>query len=251
MASYRISEVAERTGFSAPTLRFYEDIGVIASAGRSGNGYRRYDDRDLQRLRFITRSKRLGLSLEEISGLVELLDLEECAPVQERLRELLAAKRQVLAEQIAELESLSAELSRVADRVGVPAPPGACDDSCACFAPSSGEPVVPAHAIQLQKTARQEVPVACTLDLAAMPARLADWHRLAALVVERVDVPDGVHLRFAGDVSPAEVTDLAMKEHACCSFFRFSVGIADAETTLAVTALPEAREMIDVLLPTS
>jgi len=115
MADFRISEVAERTGFSRSTLRFYEDVGLIVPAGRSRNGYRSYDDRDLERLRFIARSKRLGLSLDDITGLVELFDLDECAPVQKRLRALLMAKRRDLAEQMSELNSLSGELARVAD----------------------------------------------------------------------------------------------------------------------------------------
>jgi MerR family copper efflux transcriptional regulator len=92
MTSYLISEVADRTGFSAPTLRYYEDIGLVAPVERTASGYRRYDERAIDRLRFIARSKRLGLSLEEITGLVELFDLDECAPVQERLRALLVAK---------------------------------------------------------------------------------------------------------------------------------------------------------------
>src|SRR5215831_8359341 len=124
MVDYRISEVAERTGFSASTLRFYEEAGLIAPAERSANGYRRYDDRDLERLRFIARAKRLGLCLDEITGLVELFDLDECAPMQERLRELLIARRRDLAEQIADLESLAGELDRVAVRLGAPAPAG-------------------------------------------------------------------------------------------------------------------------------
>jgi len=45
------------------------------------------------------------------------------------------------------------------------------------------------------------------------------------------------------------VAELAAREQGCCSFMRFSVGIADGETTLTITAPPEAREVIDALLP--
>ena len=249
MSEYRISEAAERTGFSTSTLRFYEDVGLIAPAGRSTNGYRSYDDRDLDRLRFIARSKRLGLTLDEITGLVELFDFDECAPVQERLRQLLAAKRRNLAEQIAELESLSGELARVAERLGVTATAGACDDSCACFAEVDADGVVTSPAIPRRTESADDVAIACTLDAAAMPERLTAWRQLAAKVVERVDVRDGLQLWFASGVDAAAVAELAAREQGCCSFMRFSVGIADGETTLTITAPPEAREVIDALLP--
>jgi hypothetical protein len=100
------------------------------------------------------------------------------------------------------------------------------------------------------RTAR-EVPIACTLDAGAMPERMAAWQHLAAHVVERVDVPEGVQVRFGSAVSAAEVADLAAKEQACCSFFRFGVGIADGETTLDISAPPEARTMVDALLSAS
>jgi DNA-binding transcriptional MerR regulator len=50
-------------------LRYYEEIGLLAPE-RSDAGYRIYDRRDEERLRFIGRAKRLGLSLEEIGSLV-------------------------------------------------------------------------------------------------------------------------------------------------------------------------------------
>jgi DNA-binding transcriptional MerR regulator len=248
MAGYRISEVAERTGFSTSTLRFYEDVGLISPTGRLANGYRTYDERDVDRLRFIARCKRLGLSLEEITGLVELFDLDECAPVQERLRALLDAKRRDVAEQIAELEALSFQLGRVADRLGVPASAGACDDACACFADDDHDTVLVSETISVRKNSARDVPIACTLDAAAMPERLKAWERLAAKVVERTDVPDGVRWRFAPEVSASEVADLATKEHGCCSFLGFSVGVADGETTLTIDAPPEGRDTIDALL---
>src|SRR5262249_6893392 len=152
----------------------------ISPTGRLANGYRRYDERDIDRLRFIARCKRLGLSLEEITGLVELFDLDECAPVQEQLRALLVAKRHDVAEQMAELESVSGELARVAARLGVPASVGACDDSCACLADDRTDAVVMLQTIPLSKDSKRDVPIACMLDAAAMPERLTEWKNLAA-----------------------------------------------------------------------
>jgi DNA-binding transcriptional MerR regulator len=54
--TYTIGEVAERTGFSASALRYYEDIGLVTPAARSDAGYRLYDDRVLSRLAFVARA---------------------------------------------------------------------------------------------------------------------------------------------------------------------------------------------------
>lgn len=51
--SLSITDVARRTGVPTSTLRYYDRIGLLASAGRADNGYRQYDERTLDRLRFI------------------------------------------------------------------------------------------------------------------------------------------------------------------------------------------------------
>src|SRR5262245_8814555 len=78
---YRIAAVAARTGFSAPTLRYYEQIGLLSPAERTEAGYRLYDERAVERLSFIARAKRLGCTLEEIADLAEAWDSNECAPI--------------------------------------------------------------------------------------------------------------------------------------------------------------------------
>lgn len=65
----RIKEVAERTGFSAPTLRYYEEIGLLPAPTRTAAGYRTYDEATVERLAFIARAKWLGCSLDEIADL--------------------------------------------------------------------------------------------------------------------------------------------------------------------------------------
>jgi DNA-binding transcriptional MerR regulator len=237
------------TGFSASTIRFYEESGLVAPAGRSDNGYRYYDERDVGRLRFISRAKRLGLSLDDITGLVALFDLDECGPVQGRLLELLVAKQRDLAEQMAELESLSGQLAGVAERLGVPAAAGACHASCACFveggpAPASLPPAMPSGG-----GSDAEIPIACSLDADSMSERLEEWGRLASNITARDDTADGVRLRFGPGVSAAEVAELAAREQQCCSFLRFSVGIAGGEVSLDISAPVGARDVIDALLP--
>ena len=68
--SLTIGEVADRAGVSAAAVRYYERIGVLPAASRSGNGYRTYDERTVERLVFVNRAKRLGCSLEDVADLM-------------------------------------------------------------------------------------------------------------------------------------------------------------------------------------
>ena len=67
-----IGEAASRTGVPPKTIRFYEDIGLIAPAGRLENRYRAYAENDIQTLRFIHRARNLGFSLKEVAELLTL-----------------------------------------------------------------------------------------------------------------------------------------------------------------------------------
>jgi DNA-binding transcriptional MerR regulator len=110
----RIKDVAERSGFTPTTLRYYEEIGIVPAPQRSESGYRIYDERVLERLAFIARAKQLGCSLEEISELTLAWDGGRCGPVQDRLRVLVNDKINSAQRQIAEFISLTADLQRAA-----------------------------------------------------------------------------------------------------------------------------------------
>ena len=92
VSTYTIGEIAERSGFSASSLRYYEGIGLVEPASRTESGYRLYDDHTVNRLAFIARAKQLGCSLEEIADLAGIWDGERCGPVQRRFHELVTAK---------------------------------------------------------------------------------------------------------------------------------------------------------------
>lgn len=74
--------MAERSGFSASALRYYEQQDLLEPVERTDAGYRLYDDTSLERQRFIARGKRLGCTLEDIGDLAELWEAEDYAPVQ-------------------------------------------------------------------------------------------------------------------------------------------------------------------------
>jgi DNA-binding transcriptional MerR regulator len=71
-ALQRIQEVASETGLTARAIRYYEELGLLAPAARSGGAYRLYDAEDLERLRFIRGLRDdAGFSLAEIGQLLE------------------------------------------------------------------------------------------------------------------------------------------------------------------------------------
>lgn len=69
-----IGQLAERTGFSTKAIRYYEAVGLLPPPRRRPSGYRAYDDAASGRLAFIARAKRLGLSLDEIRGVLAVHD---------------------------------------------------------------------------------------------------------------------------------------------------------------------------------
>jgi DNA-binding transcriptional MerR regulator len=72
MRGLLIGEVAERTGLTAPTIRYYESIGLLKAPARSSTGYRRYDDSTIEELIFIKKAQTLGFSLDEIGEILRL-----------------------------------------------------------------------------------------------------------------------------------------------------------------------------------
>lgn len=68
-----ISDAARQSGLPVKTIRYYEDIGLIAFR-RDTNGYRIFTDRDIHRLAFLNRARGLGFSIEDCRALLELYD---------------------------------------------------------------------------------------------------------------------------------------------------------------------------------
>ncbi|MGM1063983.1 MerR family transcriptional regulator [Saccharothrix sp. Mg75] len=70
----QIGEVAERTGLSLRTIRYYEEVGLVVPSARSQGGFRLYAEPDVDRLQVIKRMKPLGFHLEEMRELLTILD---------------------------------------------------------------------------------------------------------------------------------------------------------------------------------
>jgi MerR family transcriptional regulator, copper efflux regulator len=114
----QIGQVAERTGLSLRTIRFYEENGLVRPTSRSDGGFRLYSEDDVARLEVIKRMKPLGFRLEEMQELLTLLaDLSERpgdAALTDRLQmfhEAATARVVALREQLATAERFAADLA--------------------------------------------------------------------------------------------------------------------------------------------
>lgn len=243
MSTYTIGQVAERTGFSTSALRFYEHHGLLEPVGRTGAGYRIYDDRSLARLRFIDRAKQLGCSLEEIADLAELWDTDDCGPVQARLHELVSARISDAQRRSGELVAFTAQLQTAAANLGGVPVDGPCSDGCACLTDpieTSGSESIP---VVLGE--RAEPAIACTLPAGEMADRVEDWQAVLAHVADREQTRDGgLRLSLGAGVPLGELARLAVAEQGCCSFFAFAITVDSRGVALEVRAPDDAADLV-------
>ncbi len=107
-----------RTGLSARTLRYYEEMGLLPGVRRRAGGRRVYATDEVERLRFIQRLKALGLSLGEIKDLNAVYAIEGSTQAMlTRLASLLEAHLAELDSRILELQGLRAEMSSYSEHV--------------------------------------------------------------------------------------------------------------------------------------
>lgn len=102
-----IKQVAEQTGLPAKTIRYYEDIGLIAP-DRGSNGYRSFGPRDVQRLAFLARARNLGFSLDECRRLMGLYC--DDTRTSREVRDMANAHLAELREKIAQLRAMESQL---------------------------------------------------------------------------------------------------------------------------------------------
>lgn len=109
-----ISEAARHSGLSAKTIRYYEDIDLIAPATRGENGYRQYDAKAVEELHFLARAREVGFDLLECR---QLIDLQRDHSRQSRhARQLVLQKSQQLQARIEQLLAMQKVLQAMAQR---------------------------------------------------------------------------------------------------------------------------------------
>ena len=114
----RIGVLAERTGTTVPAIRYYEQIGLLRRAARSG-GQRTYDNEDVRRLAFVRRCRDFDYSIEEIRLLLSLMHGGK--PCTEA-RNLAQGRLVALRRKLAELRALETAIASLVSE---------CDASCA------------------------------------------------------------------------------------------------------------------------
>lgn len=113
---YSIGELSRRAGVKVPTIRYYEQMGLIAAPDRSEGNQRRYERAELERLTFIRHARDLGFPIEAIRELLALSRHpdEPCERADHIAREQLVEVR----EKIARLQKLERELDRIVSHCG-------------------------------------------------------------------------------------------------------------------------------------
>ncbi|CAC5343829.1 MULTISPECIES: heavy metal-responsive transcriptional regulator [Planktothrix] len=108
----KIGDVAQQSGLSVKTVRYYEEIGLLApTVERSDSGYRLFEPSVINRLGFVRRAQSLGLSLNEIRDILKVSDRGEL-PCEE-VKQHLALKVEEINHQITALEILKTELQQL------------------------------------------------------------------------------------------------------------------------------------------
>jgi len=109
---YTIGELSRRTGVKVPTIRFYEDKGLLPQPERTAGNQRRYDQAALDRLRFIRHTRDLGLPLADVEALLTLEGAQ--GDDLNRAHEIARQQLHDLRERIGKLQRLESELARIA-----------------------------------------------------------------------------------------------------------------------------------------
>ena len=108
-----IGQLAQASDVKVPTIRFYEEIGLLPQPRRAANDRRIYDQDAVRRLAFIRHARQLGFSVDAIRDLLDLSDHpdRDCGEA----NRLAAQQLRDVETKIAQLEVLRAELRRMVD----------------------------------------------------------------------------------------------------------------------------------------
>jgi DNA-binding transcriptional MerR regulator len=119
-----IGILASQTKTNVPTIRYYEEIGLLPRAQRASNGHRYYQDGDLKRLSFIKRCRDFGFPIEQIRELVDLFEDGDRACIE--VRDMAQTHLNTVREKLKEMRQLEASLAAFV---------ASCDEAC-CTGPT-------------------------------------------------------------------------------------------------------------------
>jgi DNA-binding transcriptional MerR regulator len=114
--NFPIGELSKRTGVKVPTIRFYEEIGLLPEPPRTQSNQRRYSKAEADRLNFIRHSRELGFEVDDIRALLAMTSEPQasCHQADSIARSHLSE----IDRRIASLQALKGELTRMIDECG-------------------------------------------------------------------------------------------------------------------------------------
>lgn len=216
-----IHELAQRTGISAKTIRYYESIGLLPPPRRAANHYRLYTEHDATLLRFIVGARDLGYPLSDIAQFLTARE-NDSLPCQ-RVLASLDTRLSDIERRIADLRAVRDTLERIRRAAAERPQPQECDDQCVCHLLMKG------NAMLTDETPGNEVVIACNPN--AIPADMREqWvetgKQVYAAVQEVQDLPDGFRFRLPGESTMLlKVAEYISNERLCCPFVRFALDV--------------------------
>jgi DNA-binding transcriptional MerR regulator len=150
----RIGDLARECGVNPKTIRYYEAFGLLPKASRAPSGHRIYSDRDLQRLRFIRRAKRIGLPLASIRQITTYADTGSCRHLRPRLKELIAAQLAEIEGRLKDLQALQRELRTHHKSLCESSTPSPSDAGCSCLDGASEKTAIPPRTALVKRPPR-------------------------------------------------------------------------------------------------
>lgn len=135
---YQISELAEEFGITTRTIRYYEEVGLLAPH-RTNGAHRIYTIRDRARLKIILRGKRFGFPLSEIRELLDLYDMDRTeAPQIYKALEYGQKRMENLDEMINDLQMLKEEILSFREELLAILKKGGAEKNTSCNGPGEG-----------------------------------------------------------------------------------------------------------------
>ena len=110
----RAEQLAEKSGVSKDTLRYYEKIGLLSKPARGANGYRQYSQDNFYQLKFIKLAQSVGFTLQEIKPAIPFVNNPQ--PGCPQLRKAINDKLQEIDERIAQLDNAKVTLQSWMER---------------------------------------------------------------------------------------------------------------------------------------
>lgn len=246
MPVLQISELAAASGVPTSTLRYYERIGLVRPQGRTAAGYRLYDEDSVDRLAFIGRAKRLGMTLADVATLIEAWFAGECRPLQDQLRSFVSGRIREVHRQIADESAFERQLQRILTRLDrADTVPQRCGPDCGCDV----DPDATLPATSACDDCDGPPTAACSLGAHDVRQRVADWHELLS-VAERAE-RIGRRLRFVFEPAVAVASELAAMcaaETECCPFFEFGLDITADAVVLTIDGPQDTADVFAAVL---